>query len=336
MYWGAIHWIHVGQRVSRSHSQWRHTDLQRDCMMHTHPQGWWQRWAAVWSQIKFCHLNHFSPRLSTIDHDDSLTHRENHIISFWNFSSLTTNYGDIHPPGGRRLRHNSISYWTNVLIQIACESFFWCCDHRNCSMRPRSIQRFIPIFQSAHKHWDHSILPRRSIHAVYYDLVLPDEIETVWKLEKQGAVNSVSVLTTLDFLGYEGFPSDEADSLETLRYVFRSSFGEIFSFDSRQKSSNSGTRSFSRGLHPVGLRKARSPFDWIHVRHTFPHTPLYSGIPHNSCAWYYHNLCSHALRRQWFPWSLDRVKLTCWVCFDVSQERKVWSNGIYGKGEPCP
>lgn len=63
-------------------------------------------------------------------------------------------------------------------------------------MQPRCIQRFIPIFQSAQKHRNHSTLPRRSIHAVYYDLVLQDEIETVWKLEKQGAVDSVSVLTT--------------------------------------------------------------------------------------------------------------------------------------------
>ena len=123
-------------------------------------------------------------------------------------------------------------------------------------MQPRCIQRFISILQSAHKHWNYSTLPRRSIHAVYYDLVLQDEIETVWKLEKQGTVDSISVLTRLNFLGYEGFPSDEADSLGTLRYVFRSSFGEISSFDSQQKSSNYGPRPFSRGLHPVSLRKS--------------------------------------------------------------------------------
>ena len=66
-------------------------------------------------------------------------------------------------------------------------------------MQPRCIQRFISILQSAHKHWNYSTLPRRSIHAVYYDLVLQDEIETVWKLEKQGAVDSISVLTRLNF-----------------------------------------------------------------------------------------------------------------------------------------
>lgn len=47
---------------------------------------------------------------------------------------------------------------------------------------------------------DFQTVPHRLIHFVFYDLVLQEEIETAWKIEKQG------------------FPPDEADSLETLRF----------------------------------------------------------------------------------------------------------------------
>lgn len=68
---------------------------------------------------------------------------------------------------------------------------------------------------------DFQTVPHRLIHSVFYDLVLQEEIETAWKIEKQGAViDLVSISTRLDFHGHEGFPPDEADSLETLRYTF--------------------------------------------------------------------------------------------------------------------
>jgi len=72
------------------------------------------------------------------------------------------------------------------------------------------------------------MLPRQSIHAVFYGLVQQGEIETVWEIEKQGAVIVlVFIIPALDFLGYEGFPPDETDSLEWLRYVFLPSLRKI-------------------------------------------------------------------------------------------------------------
>lgn len=72
---------------------------------------------------------------------------------------------------------------------------------------------------------------QRTINNVFYDFVRAEEVETAWEIEKQGfgicpVLRYITILIPYNFLPLSGFPPEEADNLETLRYD--NTFGPSF------------------------------------------------------------------------------------------------------------